>query len=100
MPRHAIPDSRAGPIFRDAEGHLPDTPANRVLLAEVADDPATTLGTDRFGNVWSARVRPDGTQVWTQTRGDQVINGGLNRTPRPFDPGAGLSGPPRRGEGR
>jgi filamentous hemagglutinin len=100
LPRHTIPPGRAGHIFRDAEGHLPDTSANRDLLTNVADDASTTLGTDRFGNVWSARVLPDGTQVWTQTRGDHIVNGRLNRTPRSFDPLAGMSGPPRRGEGR
>ena len=78
-------------IFRDAKGHLPDTPENRALLADVANDPATTLGTDRFGNTWSARLLPDGTQVWVQTMGNRIVNGGLNRTPRTFNSQTGLS---------
>jgi hypothetical protein len=78
-------------IFRDASGHLPDTPANRRLLREVANDPATTLGKDRFGNVWSAHTLEDGTQVWVQTRNGVIQNGGLNQTPRAFNPETGLS---------
>lgn len=64
---HAIPEGRLGHIFRDAPGHLADTPANRKLLQGVADDPATTLSADKFGNTWSARTLDDGTQAWTQT---------------------------------
>ena len=79
-------------IFRDAPGHLPDTPGNRALLLDVANDPAAMLGTDRFGNVWSARTLPDGSQVWVQTRNGVIQNGGLNQTPRVFNPQTGLSG--------
>jgi RHS repeat-associated protein len=79
-------------IFRDAPGHLADTPANRRLLQDVADDASTTLGTDKFGNAWSARTLDDGTQVWVQTRNGVIQNGGLNQTPRVFNPITGLSG--------
>ncbi len=79
-------------IFRDAPGHLADTPANRRLLQRVADDASTTLGMDKFGNVWSARALDDGTQVWVQSRNGVIQNGGLNQTPRIFDPTTGLSG--------
>ena len=86
-------DSQISHIFRDAEGHLPDTPANRDLLNDVAGDNANTLGTDKYGNTWSAKTLPDGTQVWTSARNGRIINGGLNQTPRSFDPGTGLSSP-------
>jgi filamentous hemagglutinin len=92
---HAIPEGRLGHVFRDAPGHLLDTPANRKLLQGVADDPATTLGADKFGNTWSARTLDDGTQAWTQTRNGDIINGGLNPTPRPFNPQTGLARPQR-----
>ncbi len=95
---HAIPEDQLPHIFRDTPGHLPDTPANRKLLQGVADDPATTLGTDKYGNTWSARTLDNGTQAWTQKRNGNIINGGLNQTPRPFNPQTGLSRqqPPRR----
>src|SRR4051812_26226805 len=82
-------------IFRDSPGHLPDTPANRQLLQSVADDARATLGEDKFGNVWSARVNPDGTQTWVQTRNDIISNGVVNQTPRMFNPQTGLSSPVR-----
>jgi RHS repeat-associated protein len=79
-------------IFRDAAGHLPDTPANRELLEVVANDQSAKLGTDKFGNVWSARILDDGSQVWVQTRNGTIQNGGVNATPRIFHPESGLSG--------
>lgn len=90
---HAIPEGRVGPIFRDAPGHLPDTPANRSLLQGVADDASTTLGVDKWGNTWSARALDDGTQAWVQTRGGEIVDGGLNQVPRTFHPETGLSAP-------
>jgi len=96
-PQHTFPSDRVPHIFRNAPGHLPDTPANRKLLQDVADDPATVLGTDKFGNTWSARTLDDGTQAWVQTRDSNIINAGLNPTPRAFNPRTGLSReqPPR-----
>jgi RHS repeat-associated protein len=96
-PEPTIPDGRAGHIFRDAEGHLLDTPESRELLQNVAGDPANRLGTDQFGNTWSAKTLPDGTQVWTQARNGEIINGGLNQTPRTFNPQTGLSSPTKPG---
>jgi len=88
-----LSDKRASHIFRDAPGHLKDTPGNRQLLKDVANDPGARLGTDRFGNRWSARTNPDGTQTWAQTRNGEIINGGVNQTPRTFHPETGLSTP-------
>lgn len=88
---HAIPEGRLGHIFKDAPGHLADTPASRKLLQGVADDPATTLGADKFGDTWSAGKLDDGSQAWTQTRNGDIVNGGVNPTPRPFNPATGLS---------
>lgn len=86
-------------IFDNRPGHLIDTPSNRVLLRDVANDSATTLGTDRFGNTWSARNLPDGRQVWVRTRNGVITNGGVNTTPRSFNPQTGLnqSTRPQRG---
>jgi hypothetical protein len=89
--RVAIDEARVGHIFRNAEGHVLDTQANRALLVDVANNRAARLGTDQFGNVWSAATRADGTQVWVQMRNGQIINGGVNATPRTFNPQTGLS---------
>ena len=95
QPKHTIPNERAPHIFREKEGHVRDTPQNREALTRVADDPKTTLGTDKYGNTWSAQRNNDGTQTWTQTRNGEVINGGVNQTPRTFNPETGLSRPVR-----
>lgn len=81
-----IHDARSGHKFRNARGHLrADTPENRSLLEQVANNPDSQLGTDKFGNRWAAENLPDGTQVWTQRRGGEIINGGVNTTPRNLD---------------
>lgn len=93
----AIPENRAGHIFRKAEGHIPDTPANRELLTSLANENKSVLGVDRHGTIWSAKILPDGSQAWVQTRGGQVINGGINKTPKPYDPERGLASLKPRG---
>ncbi len=48
--RVTFDESRLAHIFRDARGHLAsDNFANRQILLEVANDPDSILGTDRFG---------------------------------------------------
>ncbi len=93
----ALTDNRATKIFGTRDGHIADTPGNRALLTGVANDPTTTLGPDKFGTVWSAKIQPDGTQVWVQTRNGQVWNGGVNQTPVPYNPETGLAAPTRPG---
>ncbi len=88
-----IPEGRAKHIFRDAPGHVRDTPTNRQLLREVAADESAKLGTDKFGNEWFAKTNPDGTQVWVQVRHGEIINGGLNQVPRNYNSQMGLSAP-------
>jgi hypothetical protein len=86
-----------GHIFLDAEGHLPNTPENQALLQDVANDPAANLETDQYGSAWSARTLPNGSQVCTQSRNGQILNGGLNQTPQVFNPQTGLSSPIKPG---
>ncbi|MBS0521277.1 MAG: hypothetical protein JSR90_21445, partial [Proteobacteria bacterium] len=93
VPHNRLPTDRSQlmHVLRDEEGHLPDTPANKQLLEDVANDPANVMGPDEFGNVWSARILSDGRQVWTRTRNETIINGGINRTPKPYNSKTGLS---------
>ncbi|MFC4435990.1 hypothetical protein [Cupriavidus respiraculi] len=63
-----IDESRAQHIFRNSEGHIRDTPANRKILETVANDPSAILGTDEYGTTWAARLNPDGTQTWVAPR--------------------------------
>lgn len=85
-------ESQLRHIFRNAEGHLSDTPENRKLLQSVADDSGNNLGTDKFGNMWSAKTLDNGSQIWVQTRNGVIQNAGINKIPRIFKPETGLSG--------
>ncbi|WP_336598096.1 filamentous hemagglutinin N-terminal domain-containing protein [Paraburkholderia bengalensis] len=86
-----IDDSRAGHIFRDSEGHINDTPANRQLLEAVANDPSAILGTDKYGTTWAAKLNSDGSQTWVGIRNGKVSYGGINLTPKAFNPQTGLA---------
>ena len=93
--KNKIPDndSTTGHIFRDAEGHIPDTPENRALLEEVANDSANLRGTDKYGNEWYTKTQSDGSQVWVESRNGNIFEGGVNNTPKPWNPDTGLKKP-------
>lgn len=93
-----IDESRAQHIFRDSEGHIGDTPANRQLLETIANDPSAMLGTDKYGTTWAAKLNPDGTQTWVGIRGGKVSYGGINETPKAFNPQTELASPTRPGK--
>ena len=93
--KNKIPDndSITGHIFRDAEGHIPDTPENRALLEDVANDSANFRGTDKYGNEWYTKIQSDGSQVWVESRNGNIFEGGINNTPKPWNPETGLKKP-------
>ncbi len=68
-------------IFRNGEGHLTDTPANRNALAPVASDEHNYVGTDKHGNRWYAKT-VDGKQFWVKVRNGMVTDCGMNDEPR------------------
>jgi filamentous hemagglutinin len=80
-------------IFRNSPGHLRDTPANRKLLESIGNNPAFTLGKDKYGNTWYAQTRADGTQIWVRVRAEKITNGGVNSIPKEFHPQVGLCTP-------
>lgn len=83
--------SQISHIFGNREGHLPDTPANRRLIGDLANDSGCLLGSDMWGKEWYARINPDGTQVWATVLNGIIQNCGENAEPRPWNPGTGLS---------
>ncbi len=88
-----IDELRIKHIFRNADGHLPDTLANRQLLENLANNPNAMAGVDKYGTTWFASLRADGTQVWAGVRNGKVSYGGLNTTPRIFNAQTGFSAP-------
>ena len=90
-----IPNNPAttGHIFRDAEGHIPDTPQNRSLLEDVANSAQDFLGYDKYGNAWYTRQLPDGTFAWVEARNGNIFEGGINKTQKTWNPETGLKKP-------
>lgn len=84
-------DSQLKHIFRNAEGHLPDTPENRSLVTAVSNNPECYMGVDKYGNSWYAKMQSDGTQIWVQLRKGIIQNAGKNATPHIWDSETGFS---------
>jgi hypothetical protein len=85
-------EQRKAHIFRSVEGHFAhDTPANRQLLIDTVLNINNYLGKDKWGNDWYAQTRTDNTQIWVQIRKGEIINGGLNSIPRPWNSITGFS---------
>ena len=89
-------------IFGDRPGHLPDTPANRKLLTDIANMPKYYKGTDKYGNRWHIQTDDKGRQVWKRSQNGKINEGGRNNTPRPWDNETGLYNNPlkRKKKGR
>ena len=83
-------DSQLKHIFRNDAGHLPDTPENRKLLVDLANDNRYHMGVDRFGNDWNVRLNNDGTQDWTRSMNQVINEGGRNLTPINWNDETGL----------
>lgn len=83
-------DSQIKHILREDEGHLPDTPENRRLLVEWANDRSMHVGKDNRGVDWHASLNKDGTQNWVSHRDGVISDGGVNKIPRVFDQETGL----------
>lgn len=78
-------------MFGSRSGHLSDTPANRELIQDIANNDSCRLGADRWGNEWYARIDDDGGQIWASVRGGLIRNCGKNSAPRPWNDETGLS---------
>jgi len=77
-------------IFRNENGHLPDTPENRKLLIDTASNTKNRLGVDQNGTEWFGKTLDNGKQVWATVRNNLIRNGGVNDTPKIFNPKTGL----------
>lgn len=88
--QRTISDNRAKKIFGTREGHVIDTPSNRATMERVANNENAFIGSDKFNNQWYAENQADGRQVWVQVRNGAIWNGGVNETPRTYNPKTGL----------
>ena len=84
-------NSQLSHIFGDRPGHLPDTPANRQRLVDVANDRDNYRGVDKYGNKWFVEEGSDGNQIWVTTRNGVIQNGGSNNPPLEWDENTGLN---------
>lgn len=83
-------------IFRDDDGHLPDTPENRELLYKLANDSSKFKGVDINGISWNVEMLEDGSQLWVEYRNGVITEGGKNLIPRAWDPETGLNYNPKK----
>jgi hypothetical protein len=89
-----IDENSADHIFRKEDGHFEqDTPQNRQRLGDTTANPKNYLGQDSWGNDWYAETQSDGSQVWVQSRNGVIKNGGINLSPKSWNPSTGLSKP-------
>ena len=91
-------DSQLKHIFRNKEGHLKDTPENRKMLLDLANDTKYHKGFDRYGNDWNVRLNHDGTQDYTRSYNNRINSGGKNIIPHKWDDETGLNYNSRKGE--
>lgn len=95
-----LPDDDSGlkHIFRHKAGHIDDTPENRKMLIELANNKRYHLGKDKWGNDWHARINNDGTQDWVEHQNQRISDGGTNLSPKKWDDITGLKYNPLRGK--
>ena len=89
-------DSQIKHFMRADDGHLSDTPENRQLLLDLANDTQYYRGKDVWGNDWHVRLNTDGTQDWVEHRGFVIQEGGKNLIPKSWDDMTGLNYNPMR----
>jgi RHS repeat-associated protein len=67
-------------VFAPKTGHLTDiTPENIQTYEEVAADPNLLEGVDEYGNMYFAKMRPDGSQIWVRVYNGIIKSAGVNR---------------------
>lgn len=98
MSENSLPsdDSQLKHIFRNAEGHLSDTPENRRKLVTLSNDSSKFQGKDVYGNSWNSDILSDGSQLWVRYRNGVINNGGKTYPPREWDDDTGFNLNPKR----
>ena len=81
-------------FFGDREGHLTDTPSNRKILTDLANDATKFVGTDKYGNSWNAEITNEGAQNWVRYRDGTINEGGRNKVARNWNNETGYNNNP------
>ena len=76
-------------IFRPKHNII-DSPENRLMLLEVANNPAYRMGIGQYGKEVYAYTRSDGSQIWVEVMNGIIQNAGINMRPGVFVPGKGI----------
>lgn len=84
-------------IFSGKTGHLRDTPANRKLITDLANNRKKFVGIDKYGNSWNVEVNRQGKQNWVRYRNGIINEGGQNEKAREWDNGTGFNKNPFKG---
>ena len=72
---NSIPEGAAAShIFGNG---LADTPENRALLENTANNLGVLVGIDDDRNAWSAGLQADGSIIWTQAKDGVILNAGI-----------------------
>lgn len=87
-------DSQLKHIFSGKEGHLCDTPENRKLLIDLANDQKKFVGKDKYGNCWNIDSDANGIQTWVRYQNGTINEGGQNQLPRSWNTETGLNNNP------
>lgn len=94
--RQSLPKNNAQlkHIFSGKNGHFSDTPANRKILIDLANDSDKYAGKDKYGNSWNVETNNDGTQNWVRYQNGMINEGGQNASPRSWNSETGLNNNP------
>ncbi len=87
-------ESQLKHIFTDKPGHLKDTPENRKLLVNLANNKKCYVGKDKYGNSWNIETTTSGAQNWVRYQNGTINEGGQNQAPRKWDNETGLNNNP------
>ncbi len=87
-------ESQLKHIFTDQPGHLTDTPENRKLLEDLANNKSKYAGKDKYGNSWNIETTDSGAQNWVRYQNGTINEGGQNQTPRKWNDETGLNNNP------
>ena len=89
-------DSQLKHVFRNKKGHLSDTPKNRKILLDLANDASKYKGTDIYGNNWNIEIDSKGRQVRATIQNNIITNGGRNDVHKNWDSETGLNVNPKK----